>query len=187
MRSTTTTPTLVALGGTHRARSCSRAVLRHALDVAQADGAVVEFIDLGVLDLPMYRADYALADYPADARAALEHFAAVCRRADAMLWACPTYHGTVSGLFKNALDHIELLSEDARPYLSGRAVGLISINDSKPFSAMANAVHELRAWVAPTHIVLDKRAFDDEMRLSDSSAQRRVERLVRELLAFAAR
>lgn len=177
-------PTIVALGGTHRERSLSRAALQHALSVAQSLGAAVELLDLRILELPMYRADYALADYPPDARAALTHFADACRRADAMLWACPTYHGTVSGLFKNALDHIELLSEDERPYLSGRAVGLISINDSRTLTAMSGSVHELRAWLAPTQIVLDKHAFDAELRLSDA-AQRRVERLVRELLSIS--
>jgi FMN reductase len=180
-------PTLVALGGTHREHSLSRAALQHTLDLAQSLGAAVELLDLGKLELPMYRADSALADYaPAD-RAALEHFAATCRRADAMLWASPTYHGTLSGLFKNALDHFEWLSEDERPYLVGRAIGLISINDSKTFSAMSNAVHELRGWLAPTHIVLDKRAFDAELRLTDPTAQRRIERLTRELLSFTLR
>ncbi|MCX6017813.1 MAG: NAD(P)H-dependent oxidoreductase [Chloroflexi bacterium] len=180
-------PKIVALGGTHRERSCSRAALQYALEIAREFGAEVELLDLGKLELPMYRADYALKDYSAADQASLQYFLTACRAANGMLWASPTYHGTVTGLFKNALDHMDHLTDDDPPYLVGKAIGLISINDSKTFSAMSNAVHELRAWLAPTHIVLDKNAFDAEMHVSDIGAQRRITRLVNELLSFTRR
>jgi len=37
------------------------------------------------------------------------------READAMLWATPTYHGTMSGALKNALDYMQLLAKDPAP------------------------------------------------------------------------
>ena len=42
---------------------------------------------------------------------------------DGLIIATPSYHGGVSGMIKNALDYIEALRDDARPYLHGRAVG----------------------------------------------------------------
>jgi FMN reductase len=108
----------------------------------------------------------------------------VCRRADAMLWCSPTYHGTVSGIFKNALDHIELLSDDARPYLQGRVVGLMAVADPLTFGAMVNAVYELRAWLAPTWVALDKNSFDNDFTLTGPAAQRRLTRLVNDILEF---
>lgn len=181
------TPFIVGLGGTMRDRSLSRASLKEAMRVAHAGGAHTELLDLRDLSLPMYVPDFGIDDYAAEHRQPLRHFVEVCRQATAMVWASPTYHGTVSGIFKNALDHIELLSEESPAYLNGKAVGLISINDSKTFSAMSNSVHELQAWLAPTHVQLSKSDFDGDLRMSSERAQRRIARLVDELLRFSAK
>ncbi len=66
--------------------------------------------------LPIYGAD---GGPPAED--ALE-LAATVARADAVIVASPGYHGAVSGLVKNGLDHLELLREDAAA-LPGRAGG----------------------------------------------------------------
>jgi FMN reductase len=41
---------------------------------------------------------------------------------DAMIWSSPTYHGSVSGSFKNALDWLILLAERDPPYLTNKPV-----------------------------------------------------------------
>ena len=45
---------------------------------------------------------------------------------DAMIWSSPTYHGSVSGSFKNALDWLILLAERDPPYLTNKPVGLVT-------------------------------------------------------------
>ena len=177
---------IVGLGGTLREKSLSRAALQAALNIAARQGVQTELLDLRELNLPMYVPDWGLADYPREHQPAIEHFIESCRMSKAMVWASPTYHGTVSGVFKNALDYIELLSEDTPAYLNGKAIGLISINDSKTFSAMSNSVHELQAWLAPTHVVLKKTDFnlDGEIHLSSEHGIRRVTRLMNELMHF---
>ncbi len=187
MIETMTAPTLVGLGGTLRERSFSRAALQETLRLAEAHGACTELLDLRALDLPMYIPDIAVEDYPPEHQAALRHFVETLRRADALIWASPAYHGTVSGVFKNALDFVELLSDDDPPYLTGRAVGLIAVNDSLPFEAMANAAYELRAWLAPTRLVLDSSHFTPDLTLKPGRPQKRAGRLVAELIDFAAR
>lgn len=179
------TPRLVGLGGTLRQTSRTRAALQTALGIAQTRGAHTELLDLRELDLPMYVPDWSIDEYPPQHHAALTRFIEVCRRADAMLWASPTYHGTLSGVLKNALDHIELMSEDPAPYLQGRAVGLIAVADPLTFGAMTNAVYELRAWLAPTWVALSRDDFDANLRLTNPRAERRLARLVDELLDFA--
>ena len=47
------------------------------------------------------------------------------RSCDALVIASPGYHGGVSGLVENAIDLLEELRQDSRPYFDGRAVGLI--------------------------------------------------------------
>ena len=71
-----------------------------------------------------------------------------------MLLAAPGYHGTISGLVKNALDYLEDLAKDTRPYLDGRAVGLIATayGDQATMSTMQtlrSIVHALRGWPTP--------------------------------------
>lgn len=159
--------------------------MREALRIAAEHGAPTEMLDLREMDLPMYVPDWQIADYPAAHQPAITRLIETCRRAKAMVWASPTYHGTVSGVFKNAVDYIELMMDDTPAYLNGKAVGVIAINDSKTFSAMSNSVHELQAWLAPTHVQLGKADFDDDMRFSSDRATRRVTRLVNELIRFA--
>ena len=51
------------------------------------------------------------------------------RAADGVIIATPGYHGSMSGLVKNALDTLELTREDAAPYFQGRPVGVIVTAD----------------------------------------------------------
>lgn len=176
-------PHLVGLGGTLRESSRSRAAVIAALRHANSQGVATTLLDPAALTLPMYHPDYAPGDYPTEAQPAIAAVLAACRSATAMIWSSPTYHGTVSGVFKNTLDFIELLADERPPYLSGRRIGLISINDSKTFSAMSNSVHELRGWLAPTHVLLQGGDFTGEpLALTSASGLRRVRRVVDEVL-----
>jgi FMN reductase len=47
--------------------------------------------------------------------AGAHQFADTVYSCDAMIWSSPTYHGSVSGSFKNALDWLILLAERAPP------------------------------------------------------------------------
>ena len=55
----------------------------------------------------------------------LRRMIAALRRANGVILSTPCYHGSVSGLVKNALDYTEDMCKDPEPYLDGRAVGLI--------------------------------------------------------------
>lgn len=181
--SDSSTPHLVVIGGSLRAASRSRAASAFAVSTACAKGWSAELLDLRELDLPLYLPDFALTDYVESQRRGVERLVAACRQSTALIWCSPTYHGTVSGVFKNAIDFIELLADDAPPYLTGRKIGLIAINDSKTFSAMSNSVHELRAWLAPTHVLLNGEHFDADLNLTSATGQRRITRLVEEVMS----
>jgi FMN reductase len=177
-------PLIVGLGGSPRERSVSRAATAAALDIVVAQGARAAMLDLRELALPIFHPEKELDEYDAPTRVNIERLLDACGSADAMIWVSPTYHGTVSGAFKNALDFLEFLSNDTPPYLTGKPVGLIAINDNKPFGAMASCAQELRAWLAPTQVKLSKDDFDPTLRLTSADGQRRITRLVQELLGF---
>jgi FMN reductase len=82
------------------------------------------------------------------------------RAADAVVIATPGYHGGMSGLVKNALDHLELLREDERPYLDGRAVGVIVAAAGwqacgTTLVSVRSAVHSLRGWPTPFGVTVN--------------------------------
>lgn len=180
-------PTVSFLGGSLRQRSISRAAMLTAAAMAQEHEVCVEVLDVRELNLPMFIPDRGIEEYLPEQQAGINRLVDVCRRSDAMVWSSPTYHGTVSGVFKNAIDFIELLSKDSRPYLQGCAVGLIAINDNTPFTAMAHMAHELRAWLAPTQVTMTRVAFSDDLVCMDERVKKRLNRLVNELLAFVER
>lgn len=132
---------LVALSGSLRPNAFSTAALRAGLEIARHAGAETELCDLREIDLPIFMPDVAILAYPNPARERIASLVARYREADAMLWATPTYHGTMSGALKNALDYMQLLATDPLPYLQGKPVGLISIAAAP---APSRAKHHLR-------------------------------------------
>ena len=65
---------------------------------------------------------------PGRARAAAEsahRLIELLREADGVVLVSPGYHGSLSGLVKNALDYVQDLSGDQPPFLDGRAVGCV--------------------------------------------------------------
>lgn len=147
-------PFIVGLGGTLSAASSSERALRLALNAAAALGARTQLFAAQALDLPMYTVDRSQRT-PA-AIALVDALA----QADGVIIATPGYHGGISGLVKNALDYIEDLRDDARPYLDGRAVGCIVCAygwqaTTTTLMSLRSTVHALRGWPTPLGVTIN--------------------------------
>ena len=142
-------PLVVGIGGTTRAASSTERALAFALRGAADAGARTQcFGGTFLHTLPHYA-----PEDPARTDAQLELIEAV-RAADAVIIATPGYHGGVSGLVKNALDTLEELRADSRPYLDGRAVGCIVTAygwqaAGSVLTSLRSIVHALRGWPTP--------------------------------------
>ena len=142
-------PLVVGIGGTTRAASSTERALGFALRGAQAAGANTRLFGGTFLhSLPHYA-----PEQPHRTDEQLELIEAV-RHADALIIATPGYHGGVSGLVKNALDTLEELRADERPYLDGRAVGCIVTAygwqaAGSVLTSLRSIVHALRGWPTP--------------------------------------
>ena len=70
-----------------------------------------------------------------------------------MIWSSPTYHGSISGSFKNALDWLILLAERDPPYLSNKPIGLVStaggVQGLQAVNSMEFIARALRGWSVP--------------------------------------
>lgn len=142
------TVSVVGIGGSIRPDSQSERALAIALAGAEAAGAHTSAITGSNLVLPFY--DPAVELRPAPAT----KLVTALREADGVLLVSPGYHGTVSGLVKNALDYVEDLRDEPRPYLEGRAVGCVALAQGwqaavTTLTALRSIVHALRAWPTP--------------------------------------
>jgi FMN reductase len=148
-------PLIVGIGGSTGASSVTSLLLRACLDETAALGArTLAFTGPELADLPIFAADEDLPVPGADA------LVAAVRAADAVIIATPGYHGGMSGLVKNAIDHLELLRDDERPYLDGRAVGVIVAAAGwqacgTTLVSVRSAIHSLRGWPTPFGVTVN--------------------------------
>ena len=183
-------PFIVGLGGTTKGGSSPEKALRHALSLADSQGAETEAFDGLRILLPMYMSE------DADDSEEAHKLIAALRRADGVILSTPCYHGSVSGLLKNALDYVEDMAQDSRPYLDGRAVGLIACgygwqSTAVTLAALRSIVHALRGWPTPMGVTINTmvnpmaKTFDHKGAVVEETAARQIEIMVGQVVEFA--
>ncbi|MGG6295856.1 NADPH-dependent FMN reductase [Leptolyngbya sp. AN02str] len=168
---------IVGIGGSLRSDSYSQLALAIAAQRVQALGASVEILDLRQLTLPFCDGGDDYSDFPDVAR-----MQQAVKAADGLILATPEYHGSLSGVLKNALD---LMSFDE---LSGKVAGLISVLGGQSNS---NALNDLRVimrwvhgWVIPEQIAVGQawKAFDANGNLVDDKLSERFDQFAQSLV-----
>jgi FMN reductase len=147
-------PLIVGIGGTTRPGSSSERVLEFALSQARACGADTELLAGPRILLPIY------APESPERNTEARNFVDTLRRADGIIVSSPGYHGSLSGLIKNALDYAEDMRNDPLPYFEGRAVGLIACANGwqatgATLTALRSIVHALRGWPTPLGVTVN--------------------------------
>lgn len=161
-------------------------MLHVALKAAEAAGAETLLCTGRQLMFPIYEpSEMTRTD---DAKGFLE----LLRRSNGLIIASPSYHGSVSGLIKNALDYIEDLRDSTPPYLDGRAVGCIACAlgwqaAGTTLVAMRSIVHALRGWPTPMGAAINTGSplFDDDGGCMDKTAKFQLELIGRQVVEFA--
>ncbi|MEB3298227.1 MAG: NAD(P)H-dependent oxidoreductase [Candidatus Sericytochromatia bacterium] len=173
---------VVGLGGALGDASVTGAAMRRVLAEAESAGAEVVQLDLNELVLPMFDARHR------EGGPAVERLLTEVRAADAMVWCSPLYHGTVSGTFKNALDWLELLARDERPYLTDKPIGLVAAaggtQGMQAINTMEYAVRALRGLTVPYVVAISRawQAFDAEGQPHDEALAGQLAILGREVV-----
>lgn len=140
---------VVGIGGTTKAGSSTERALLHCLrHVEDLGHRTTAFVGADLAELPHYTED------ESDRTELAKRFVDALRSADGLVVASPAYHGNMSGLVKNALDHTQDMARDARVYLDGRAVGLIATGYGwqgiiNTLAGLRSVVHGLRGWPTP--------------------------------------
>lgn len=168
---------IAAIGGSLRSGSYTYQILDLSLRKIEARGVSVELIDLRKLKLPFCDGGVDYPDYPD-----FEKLKQAVQSSQGLLISTPEYHGSVSGVLKNALDLLD--EEDLR----GKVVGLISVMGG---TSSTNAVNTLRlicrhmhAWVIPEQVVIPYAAdsFDRLGKLTDPIIDQRLTGMIESLL-----
>lgn len=144
-----TTPLIVGIGGTAAPDSSTQTALVLALASAERAGVRTKLFGSATLAaLPHYLTPASRTSE--QAREMLEYV----RKADGFVIASPGYHGSISGLLKNAIDYLEETARDSRVYLDGLPVGLIATAygwqaAGSTLATLRSIVHALRGWPTP--------------------------------------
>lgn len=178
-------PLIVGIGGTTRARSSSELVVRAALDEAERQGAEVVQLAGPELVLPIYAPEDPTRHPNA------ERLIDLLRRCDGIIVASPGYHGSISGLLKNALDYAEDIAHDPLPYLDGKPFGAIACAygwqaTGSTLVALRSIAHALRAWPTPLGVAVNStmKLFDESGVCTDEPLKTNLSIMVRQMLNF---
>ncbi len=183
---------VVGLCGSLRPGSWTRAALTIALAGAQEKGATTELLDLRDYDLPLCTGE---EEDPVQNTLGIQRLRQRVAEASGIVLATPNYHGTLSGVLKNALD---LMS--SREF-EGKVVGLVGVSGGRTgatstLNTLRAIGRTLHAWVVPWEawVYNASAAFTVDGNLSDAATEqrlkevgRRVARLTRMLASKEAR
>lgn len=178
-------PFIVGIGGTASPTSSTEQALNLALAAAEQAGARTRlFGGASLVRLP----HYAVAAPPCDECAELID---AVRAADGLIIASPGYHGSISGLVKNAIDYLEETARDPRVYLDGVPVGLITTAygwqaTASTLATLRSIVHALRGWPTPLGAAINSSGgiFRDGL-CTDANAGRQLGLVGQQVTEFA--
>ena len=183
---TTSTPFIVGIGGTTRAGSTSELALRTILAQAEALGARTDLLCATELVMDPYdpmvktRSENSL------------RLVKLLREADGIVIASPSYHGSIPGLLKNALDYTEDMRSDERPYFDGRAVGCVVCAEGiqamgTTLFTLRSIVHALRGWPTPYSATINSstKPFGPDGLLREEAVSAQLKTVAQQVVQFA--
>jgi FMN reductase len=178
-------PRVVGIGGTLRSNSSTERALRYCLAAVERQGGRTTLYSGKDLDLPMY------SPHELDRTPKAAELVGALRDADAVVVASPGYHGSVSGLIKNALDYIEDLREDPRVYLDNTPWGCITCAYGwqaavGTLGQLRSIGHALRAWPTPLGVAINSadQIWDETGELIDLAVKDQLDMLATQVLSI---
>ncbi|MGL4881037.1 MAG: NADPH-dependent FMN reductase [Waterburya sp.] len=170
---------IVGIIGSLRPDAYSALALQQAINRVQALGAETEILDLREMNLPFCDGGSDYPDYPD-----VDLLRDKVKAANGLILATPEYHGSVSGVLKNALD---LMSFE---HLSNKVTGLISVLGGQSNSNALNDLRIIIRWVhghvIPEQIAIGQawQAFDSEGKLKDAKLSERFDNFAESLVNY---
>ncbi|WP_274363759.1 NADPH-dependent FMN reductase [Paenibacillus thermotolerans] len=168
---------IVLLAGSNRKNASSTKLLRYMAKELEKKGARAVVIDLWEKPVPLYSPD---GEDRLDRNAA--EMIRLVQEADGIVLGTPEYHGSISGVLKNALDYMGGQQFSGKPVLSasssGGAVGVASLTH------LQDIVRNLHGINCPEWISIggDNRRFDENGAPASDTVRTRINRALDYLL-----
>ncbi len=171
---------VVGINGSLRDGSYTRLAVKLALQGAEEVGAQTQLIDLREYDL-IFCDGKVGKDAPPDVLRLRQEV----KQAQGIILGTPEYHGSFSGVLKNALD---LMGFDE---FEGKMIGLVGVSGGK--MGAINALNSLRtvgrslhAWVVPEQVSVPEawRMFDAAGNLKDPRLEDELKNVGRQVARF---
>ena len=172
---------VAGISGSLRAGSYTRRSVESALLGAAESGAETRLIDLNDYNL-VFRAGKDEAGFPPDVARLREEV----KQADGIILGTPEYHGSLSGVLKNALD---LMGFDE---FEGKMIGLVGVSGGRmgafdALNTLRNIGRALHAWVIPEQASVPEawKVFTGDGRIADPELEKRLREVGRQVARFA--
>ncbi|UCC62318.1 MAG: NAD(P)H-dependent oxidoreductase [Anaerolineae bacterium] len=177
------TPVLVVgICGSLRLMSYTEMALSVALEGAQEVGALTRLIALRDYDLVFCDGKVDESAYPED----VFRLRREVGQAQGIILGTPEYHGSFSGVLKNALDLMGFAE------FEGKMVGLVGVSGGglvavNALNSLRTVPRALHAWAVPEQASIPAawKAFDRNGKLKDSQWEERLKAVGRQVARFA--
>jgi len=173
---------VVGLCGSLRPGSFTKMALKVALNAAAGPVCETELIDLLEFNLLFADGRSEKAGVPRD----LERFRGRIRSADGVIIGTPEYHGSFTGVLKNALDLTGFAEWE------GKMIALIGVSGGRmgaynALNSLRDIGRSLHAWVIPEQVVLPEahKHFDASGNLTERDIEKRLSELGKQVARFA--
>ncbi|UOE93239.1 NADPH-dependent FMN reductase [Alkalihalobacillus sp. LMS39] len=135
---------VVAIIGSTKKNSTTRKAVENMTKIIEEEGIKTEMIHFAEVSLPLFDANLTKEEHPP----IVHSFTKKIAEADGVILASPEYHGSVSGVLKNALDYL-----GARE-MKGKLVTILTTAGSELGATNTiNTLHQicrnLHAWALP--------------------------------------
>lgn len=173
---------VIGICGSMREGSYTRAALKTALQGAAENGADTQLVDLKDYELVFF-GTMDESEYPQD----VFRLKKEVKEAHGIIMGTPEYHGSLSGVLKNALD---LMSFEE---FEGKMIGLVGVSGGN--LGAINALNSLRtigrnlhAWVLPQQVSIPEaeKYFDADGQPNDPELKARLLEIGQLIAKFAA-
>jgi len=184
------TAKILAFAGSTRKDSFNKKLVKVAADAARGAGALVTYVDLKDIPMPLYDGDLETEQgIPENAK----KFKAMLLEHDGFLISAPEYNSSISGVLKNAIDWASRPVPGEAPFacFAGKVVTLMSASPGalgglRGLIIVRSLFSNIRAIVLPDQVAVPKahEAFDTDGKLKDPKQQASIEALGRDLVSM---
>lgn len=171
----------ILLGSTRIGRQ-SHKIARYVDGALRARGVTTDLIDLAEDPLPILEDR---AGRTPQLQAKIDGLSARLHRADAMVFVTPEYHGSFSGVLKNALDYF--WEEFGRKPIGVVAVASGKLGGINASTQLQHVVLSLGGFALPTKLLVPEvqNVFDESLQIKNEGVVKETTRFLDEYLWFA--